>query len=263
MKSFKLIGLSCLALALVACSSNTPDPAQEFKGQSAEQIFQGAETALAKHEYKTAINNFEGLDALYPFNSNAEQARLDEIYAYFKNDDMASAGAVADRFIQLYPTSEHVDYAYYMRGLTAFYPDRGFVSRYVSTDLSLRDLTNVDQAFKDFTALLERYPDSVYAPDARSRMVYLRNLMAKHDLQVAQYYYVRKAYVAAANRASDVIDRYQHSPSVVDALVLLVNSYQKLHLTKLANNSFQVLQASYPDSPQYKQLVKANPGLLK
>ncbi len=245
-KAIKWIIAAGLISSLAACSTTT-DPAEKFKNQSAEQIYQGGEVALAKGHESDAIQHFEALDALYPFGNNAEQAQLDLMYAYYHSGDNASAAAAAERFIRLYPRSPHADYAYYVKGLADFDQDRGWFQRFVPTDVSERDPGTARQAFDDFNALLRIYPDSVYAPDARQRMIYLRNLFAGHELHVARYYYQRKAYVAAANRANYIVQHYNGTPQVENALGLMVRCYQKLGLQTSAQQALAVLQLNYPN----------------
>ncbi len=252
-KSVKLMIAVGLLSALAACSSTT-DPAEKFKNLSAEQIYQGGEVALAKGHESEAIQHFEGLDALYPFSVNSEQAQLDLMYAYYKSGDNASAAAAAERFIRFYPRSAHVDYAYYVKGLANFDQDRGWFQRYLPTDLSQRDPGTSRQAFDDFSTLLRLFPTSVYAPDARQRMIYLRNLFAAHELHIAQYYYKRAAYVAAANRANFVVQHYDGTPQVEEALGVMVRSYRKLGLQTPAQQALAVLQLNYPHGKVLQKL---------
>ncbi|MBB71558.1 MAG: outer membrane protein assembly factor BamD [Legionellales bacterium] len=248
---FIIIGLTVI---LSACSGEKKTPADIFKGQTAEQIFQGGEKALAKGSYKDAIKHFEGLDSLYPFSKYEEQAQLDIIYAYYRDEDYASANAAATRFTRLYPRSAHVDYAYYMKGLSNFNQNRGVIQKYVNVDLSQRDLGTARKSFDDFADLIQRFPKSKYAPDARERMIYLRNLMASYELNVAEFYMLYEDYVAASNRANYIVNHYQQAPAVVPALGIMVQAYRKLHMDKLADETLKVLAVNYPNSETYKVL---------
>ena len=256
MRAIKWLLVIGLAGSLLAACSTPTDPTEKFKNKTAEQIYQGGEVALAKGRESTAIEHFEALDALYPFGANAEQAQLDLMYAYYQSGDNASASATAERFIRLYPRSVHADYAYYIKGLADFDQDRGWFQRYLPTDLSQRDPGTMSQAFDDFNALLKIYPDSVYAPDARQRMIYLRNLFAEHNLHIAQYYFRRAAYVAAANRANYVVQHFDGTPQVEDALGIMVRSYRKLGLQVPEQQALSVLQLNYPNGSVLKNLNK-------
>lgn len=260
MKKWAMVAVLASTMTLAACSSDTSDPVTDaFKGQSAQQIFKSGEQSLAKKSYKDAIKHFEGLAALYPFTDYQEQAQLDLIYAYYMDQDYESSGAAADRFIHLYPRSQNVDYAYYMKGVADFSIDRGFGSKLINLDLASRDLSTTKQAFNDFSQLVTLYPNSVYAPAARARMVYLRNLLANHEVEVAGFYMKHKAYVAAINRANYVVQHYQEAPAVIPALGILTTAYYDLQLNNQAKESMAILALNYPNSSVYKNLKKKYP----
>lgn len=233
------------ALVLSACST-TPTPSQKYAKFTASQIYQTAEIKLAKRDYRESIEAYEALDTLYPFNKDVEQAELDVIYAYFKNDDMPAASAAATRYIRLYPRADNVDYAYYMKGVANFYQDRGWFQRYLPTDQAVRDPGSTTQSYQDFSVLLKLFPNSVYAPDARKRLVYLRNMMGRYQEQVAAFYLEKQAYVAAINRSKIVISQYNETPACQSALVILVKAYRALGLTQQAGDAIIVLQRNYP-----------------
>lgn len=239
---------------LAGCSSTAKSDDEAFKQFNAKQLFEKSEIAMGEGEYKTAITFFEALDSRYPFSPYSQQAQLDMIYAYYKYGDKPSAAAAADRYIQMYPSSQHVDYAYYMRGIANYEQDHGFLQRYFPIDDAQRDLGTAFQAYQDFNALIQYYPNSQYARDARKRMVHLRELLARHELQVAEYNYKRAAYVASVNRANRVVQYYSQTASVHDALVVLVKANRKLGLDKTANDALRVLQLNYPKSPQLAEL---------
>lgn len=247
MRVIKYTGLIILTLLVAACNSVT-DPAAQFKGQSAAQIYYGGERALAVGKYSTAVKNFEGLDALYPFSDYAEQAQLDIIYAYYQSSDAASAAAAAERYTHLYPRSPHVDYAYYMKGVADFNEDKGWEQKYFPTPLTQLDPGTARKSFNDFSTVVTLFPESVYAPDSRQHMLYLRNLFAEYELNVAHFYFDRRAYVAAINRANYILQNYQGTPSVEGAMVMLVESYRALNMVDKAQQAEAVLKYNYPNS---------------
>ncbi len=204
-----------LLFALLSACSTPTDPSETYRTETADQIFQGGEQALRKKDYKEAIDRFEALDVQYPLYPKGDVAQLHIIYAYYMSSDYASAEAAADRFIHSYPTNPHVDYAYYMRGLANYYQNLGVFERLFVVDLATRDLTQIKKCYADFSELTQLFPNSYYAPAAHQYMVYLRNTIANHELEVAQYYYQRQAYIAAANRASAVVQYYQGAPAVL------------------------------------------------
>lgn len=246
-KIFLVISLFTMLAGLLAGCGTTTDASQAYKGESPQKIYMYGKTALKDRNYSEAIKRFEALDVQYPYGPETEQAQFYIIYAYYMKDEYALAASAADRFIHLHPAYQHVDYAYYMRGLSNFYKNIGILERVFTVDLSTRDLTQIRKAYFDFSELVERFPNSVYTPPAHQYMVYLRNLMASHIFETAQFYYDRKAYVAAANRANDVVAHYQGAPAVVNALVLMAQSYHQLGMKKEEQSALQVLKYNYPN----------------
>ena len=162
--------------------------------------------------------------------------------------------AAADRYIRLYPRGRHVDYAHYMNGLIHFEQGGTWAQKLAHSDPAPHDLADKQQAFTAFSHIMHYYPHSLYAADSALRMAYIRNMVARKQILVAEYYFKRKAYVAAANRASYVVKHFNGTPEVQNALVIMVKAYRKLNLEQLADNSLRILQASYPDSEQLKEL---------
>jgi outer membrane protein assembly factor BamD len=250
----QLAGLTFFAL-LTACSTTT-DPADAYKGESPQTIFMKGEKSLRNHSYQEAIKRFEALDVQYPFGRDTETAQLHLIYAYYMSNDYPAAEAAADRFVHAHPTSPHVDYAYYMRGLSNFYQNLGVFERLFAVDLATRDLSQIKKTYADFQELTQRFPNSAYAPAAHQYLIYLRNVLANHELEVADYYYSRQAYVAAADRANLVIRHYEGAPAVPKALVVLIQSYRHLQLTQNAVDAMAVLNYNYPNSTYTKQILE-------
>ncbi|MCB1826999.1 MAG: outer membrane protein assembly factor BamD [Coxiellaceae bacterium] len=250
----KLFLLILLGLLVAGCSGKK-DPYASYRTKTAAEIYHGAHTALVKKHYADAVDGFEALDAIYPFGPYAQRAQLQIIYAYYKNGDLPSAVTAADRYVRLYPRGKHIDYAYYMRGVISQSQDYSWMQRKIGVDPAWRDLTSPKHAFLSFSELVNMYPNSKYTPDALLRMRYLRNVIAEHSLEIANYYYNQKAYVAAANRASYIVEHFSGTLATPDALALMVKSYRHLHLNKLAHSSYLILQASYPHSKAFSKLA--------
>jgi outer membrane protein assembly factor BamD len=249
-KLFNSIFLISLATALLsACASNSTDPFIAFQGQTASQVYYNGERALQNRNYARAIKAYEALDVLYPFNPYSERAQLELIYAYYQSGDSPAAKTAAERFIHLFPNSPAIDYVYYMIALADMDQDRGWYLRYVPIDLSMRDPGTMQIAYQEFARLITLYPHSRYVPDARQRMIYLRNLLASYELHIADYYFRKRAYVAAANRAGDVVKNYPGSPEVKDALMIMMKSYRILGLEDLADQCLAVFKLNFPDTP--------------
>ncbi len=249
----RIITLSCLLLALMLNGCAT-DPKEQTIGWSADQMYAAAKEALKDDDYGTAIRYYELLEARYPFQAHAQQALLESIYAYHKFNEPESAIVAADRFIQQYPRHEHIDYAYYMKGLVNFQMNEGLLDRFLPLDKTQRDQSVSAHAFQDFSELIRRFPNSQYAEDARQRMLYLRNSTAQYEVNVAQFYMVRGAYLAAANRAKNVVETFQRTPAVPDALAIMVKAYRIMQMDELADSSLAVLKLNYPDYPKLQEV---------
>ena len=226
-----------------ACSSN--DTISENLGEA--ELYQQAQADLDDRNYTSAINKLKTLESRYPFGRFAEQAQLELIYAYYRNTEPEAARSSAERFIRLHPQHPSVDYAYYLKGLASFEQDRGMLARFLPLDMTKRDPGAARDSFNEFSQLTSRFPNSRYAPDAKARMVYLRNLLAANEVHVAHYYLKRQAYVAAANRGRYVVENFQGTPAVADGLAIMTEAYQRLDLADLAETSLATLKLNYPD----------------
>jgi outer membrane protein assembly factor BamD len=215
--------------------------ADTTQGWDAAKLYAEASDELNSGNYKTAVDYYEKLEARYPFGRYAMQAQLDVAYAQYKADEPELAIAAADRFIKLYPQNPYVDYAYYLKGIVNYNRSVGFLDRYIPTDPSQRDPGSALDAFQDFSELVRLFPDSKYAADARQRMLFLRSNLAKHEVNVARYYMKRGAYMAAANRSTYVIEHFQRTSAVEDAMEILVQAYTAIGEDKLAEDARRVL----------------------
>ena len=243
-RAIQAVFILLIGLLLGACSSNSKEPVIEEVKPEAE-LYSSAMDKLEGGNYRPAIEDLEAMEARYPYGRYSEQAQLELVYAYYRSSQPAAAKAAAARFIRLHPDHEHVDYAYYLKGLTAFEENKGAFDEYLGTDKAKKDPGAARDSFTDFATLLQRFPNSQYAADSRVRMVYLRNLLAKHEIHVANYYISRNAWLAAANRAKYVVENYQLTPSVETALGIMVRAYTELGLPDNAANAQQVLDANY------------------
>lgn len=223
---------------------------------SADRLYTEAKARLNSGYFEGAAEYYEKLQARYPFSAYAQQAQLDMAYAFYKSGKTAEAVAACDRFIRLYPTHPNVDYAYYLRGLAAFVADKGFTQRYLPQDASQRDQGAALQAFRDFSELVRRFPDSRYVKDARQRMLYLRNLLAQHEVNVANYYMRRGAFVAALNRCQFVVENYQRAPAMPEALTIMAKAYQVLEMPELADDAVRVLEMNFPGHPGLTEIKR-------
>ncbi|MEW8507639.1 MAG: outer membrane protein assembly factor BamD [Candidatus Thiodiazotropha sp.] len=234
---FPIIAL--IALLLSGCSM--PDQIDVTKNWSASQFYSEAKGALMDGDYDEAIKNYNALQARYPFGRYATQSQLDIIYAHYKNGEPDSAITASDRFIKLNPQSPFVDYAYYMKGIANYNRNQSIFSRILPSEPSERDAGAALDAFNDFSELVRRHPKSKYSADARQRMLYLRNNMARYQIHIADFYMRRGAYLAAANRANRVVTQFQRTDAVKGALEIMIDAYTRLGMTELADDAKRVL----------------------
>jgi len=244
--SKRIAAIALAVVALAGCSTwgEEQDPTRDW---SAQRLYDTAKGHLDRGEFEQAIDYYEKLEVRYPFGPLAMQGQLDVVYAYYRFDEPASAIAAADRFIKLHPRHPNVDYAYYLKGLVRFVEGRSILDRFISRDLSEHDPGRALQSFRAFEELVQRFPDSRYAEDSRQRMLYLKNILAMHEVHVARYYMERRAWLAAANRARYVVENYQRTPAVLDALVLMSDAYEQLGLDDLAADAARVLELNSPN----------------
>ena len=240
----KFVITACVLL-LSACANSTYDATANW---SVEKLYSEAKDEMANGGYTKAIGYYEKLENRAAGTPLAQQAQLDKAWAQFKNAEPIQAFATLDRFIKLHPASPALDYALYLKGLINFNDDLGLISRVVNQDLAERDPKQAKESFESFRELVTRFPDSKYSEDARLRMAYIKNSLARSDVYVAKYYFSKGAYIAASNRAQNTIKEYRDSPAVEEALFVLMQCYDKLGLVQLREDTKRILESTYPDS---------------
>ena len=245
-QGFRLLAIVLLG-ALLATAGCRKD--RDFESElSAPELYAAAKQALDKKNWDQSIRLYKILQTRYPFGRYTEQSMLDLSYAYFKAHEPQNALSSLNRFIRTYPTHPNVDYAFYLKGLVNYEENLGFLERLMPARVRDRDQSQAREAFIDFSELIRRFPDSRYVADARQRMVFLRNNLAAYEIDVANYYMRRKAYVAAANRARFALENYPNTPETAEALVVLHQAYTELSLPELADSTMSVLELNYPDN---------------
>jgi outer membrane protein assembly factor BamD len=222
----------------------------------ADKLYSEARIELSNGNWARSRDLFQKLESRFPFGRHAQQALMEIAYTYYKEGETAQAVQTADRFIRQYPNHPNVDYVYYLKGLSSFNEDLGFLGRLLSQDISERDAKAAREAFDAFKDLVTRYPDSRYAEDARARMRYLVNSQAQAEVNVARFYFARKAYLAAIQRSQTVVRDFQRTPAVEEALYLMALSYEELNLRDLRQDTERVLALNYPNSRYLQQLNK-------
>jgi outer membrane protein assembly factor BamD len=213
---------------------------------TAEELYASAREALDSGDAAGALQLYDDVEARFPFTPYATQAQLDSIYAHYRLQQAELALSAANRFLKQYPQHARVDYVQYLKGLVNFTRSVDEFDKLLRIDGTRRDPVFARAAFEDFSLLIKRFPDSRYAQDARRRMIWLKNGLARYELHVAEFYVRRGAPVAASRRAQYIIDHYQGTDSVPVALDILQQSYAELGLTEQAEEAQRVLQANYP-----------------
>ncbi len=233
----------CL-FAVLAAGCKSED--KRFAKAGPDVLYKEAHKRLDNFDYNGAIKLYESLTARFPFTDEARQARLDLIYAYYRKGEAESATDAADTFIRENPTHPRVDYAWYVKGLVNFDKSPNAIEVLFHADLTKRPPTNARKSFDAFRTVVEQYPKSAYAHDALQRMIYLRDRLANYDVHVADYYMRRGAWVGAAQRANECIDDYDGAPAVRQALLIMVQAYDKLGLKERAAQAQAVYDYNFP-----------------
>jgi outer membrane protein assembly factor BamD len=235
-----------LASAMLAGCGSTPKTPESQWGP--ERLYSEAKEEASQGNYERAGKLYERLEGRASGTVLAQQAQIERAYMLYKNGDKAQALSTLERFIKLHPTSAAIDYAYYLQGIINFNDSTGLFGGFTRQDLSERDQQASRDSYQSFKQLVDLYPQSLYAEDARARMNYIVNSLAGYEVHVARYYYRRGAYVAAANRAQQVVTEFQQSPSAEEALYIMAASYDRLGLNDLRDDAERVLHTSFPNS---------------
>ncbi len=253
MKFYSILITFCIIIfSLAGCQSKSRTDLSDIP---APELLATAKEAIEDSNYETALNHLREIEARFPYGVYAQQSMLETAYLYHKQGEPELAIAAADRFIYTYPTHANVDYAYYLKGLSNYTTSRNFVSKLTgSKDFSDRDPQSARESFDAFKELTTRFPESRYTEDSIKRMQALLKTIAKHDTNIAKFYLERGAYVAVVNRCKKVIEQYQNTPAVEDALGMMVIAYREMGLTDLAQDSWRVLQVNFPNSRYLSEL---------
>ena len=211
-------------MILMSCASTEQDEAEP-----AEVIlYRMAQDRMNAQNFMGAVESLARIERFYPFGVYAEQARADLIYAHYMTGDYDQAYAASEKFIRLYPRNTNIDYAYFMKGMTGYYADDGLLGNIFSLSLAKRDTSGAMQSYADLTEFLIRYPESEYIDSARERLIFLRNLIASSELDGAEYYMKRGAYLAALKRANYVLKNIPNSTETERALDIMKRSFIEL-----------------------------------
>ena len=245
----KLALLLPLLFAIGACSLFHHGKRETVNNMTVKQLYQRGQQMSQDQNWSQAQAVYTKLIARFPYGAYNEQSQIELAYAQYKDDKFDDASATINEFIKTYPTHKHIAYAFYLRGLINFDRTESSLQHMFKISPSRFDQAYALQSFDDFNQLVARFPQTPYAADARQRMIYLRNQLAQAELNVAEYYLGRKAYVASADRAKYIVEHYQRAPEVADALAVMAKSYHLLGQQQLSDQATSVLKLNYPDHP--------------
>jgi outer membrane protein assembly factor BamD len=232
---------------LVGCASKEKN---EFAGWSVDKLYTEGRDQMNAGDYTRSALLLEATIAQYPFSVQATQAQLELPYVYWKDESRLKALAAADRFITLNGSHPQLDYMYYLKGIINYNNNTGFIKTLLTRDVgsNASDPRAATEAFNAFKTLVTKFPESRYAPDARKRMVQLVNTLSQQQLRIAEYYYDRGAYLAAINRAQGILKNFDGTISTENALIIMMQSYDKLGMNDLRDDTRKVLLTNFPNS---------------
>ncbi|MEO5676168.1 MAG: outer membrane protein assembly factor BamD [Usitatibacter sp.] len=244
-RSVTALAALLLALGLAGCGLFA-DKIDPRKNWTAAEYYKAAKEEFDNRNWDASIKIYEALESKFPFGRFAQQAQMEVAYAHYKLGDTAQALSAIDKFLKLHPNHPNLDYALYLKALVNFKEDLGPLARVITQDLADRDPKAARESFEGFKDLVTRFPDSRYAADARERMAYLVEALARHEIHVARYYLSRGAFLAAANRAQDAITRFPSSPVHREALDVMIEAYDRMGMNELRDDARKVLAKNFP-----------------
>ncbi len=249
-KHFRKLIILVLSISVISCSSNK----DAYKGMTEAQIYNQGKANSNKQRFDLAEKDFEALEAKFPYGKYAEKSKLALGHAQYNRGNAEQALATIEHFIKLHPRHKNIDYTYYLKGIVDYDAAFSTIYKIFPIDRSKRDPNHARKAFDDFKLLVDKFPKSKYAADSRQRMIHLRNQLAKNELEVAKHYLQKKAYLASANRAANILTEFDQTKSVPGALAILVKSYKALGMQELAQENLSNLKTNFPKSTELQEL---------
>lgn len=240
MRKIKSLALLAVAALVVGCSSGSKDVEQA----SVNELYTKGTTSLQEGSYSEAIRYLKATTERFPGSIYQEQAMLDLIYANYKTQDYTQVLLMVDSFLHQFPQSPNQAYAVYMAGLTNAATGDNFIQDFFGIDRATRETTSMRTAFSNFQNLVRVFPNSPYSQDALARMAYIKDALARHELDIAKFYTKRKAWVAVANRVVGMLKQYPDTKATYEGLFLMQEAYEKMGLTALANDTQKIIDAN-------------------
>jgi outer membrane protein assembly factor BamD len=239
----RFAAVAAMAAILAGCSMFGPPKIKEEPIVPAATLYQGALDDMDRQYYQTAIKQLEQLERQHPRDALTEQGKLMLVYANYRSGNLEEAVLAADRFLALYPNSKDTAYVLWLKG-TAYFAQ--------ITDIT-RDQQLSQDAIDTYTLLINNYPQSEHAKDAKDKLLVAYDQLAGKEMSVGRYYLGSGQHAAAINRFREVVERWQTSTHIEEALYRLTEGYLLLGLTNEAMSAAAVLGHNYPSSEWYKR----------
>jgi outer membrane protein assembly factor BamD len=236
------LGVAAVALLLSACAKDQDVNAFVDPTVPADQTYNEALANIDAGNYTQARRKFKKLDRQHPYSEYAKKSGVMSTFIAYRQGDYAEAIAQGKRFVQLYPANKEAPYAQYLVGMSYY--------RQIS-DVT-RDQRAAKQTYRTMNELIERYPDSEYVEDSKRKRRIAKDQLAGQEMLVGRYYQERNEYLAAINRYRGVVERFEDTRHVEEALARLTESYYALGLTSDAQTAAAVLGHNFPDSQWYR-----------
>ena len=243
MRRLLLPALLLLPLAVAGCASSSDEDPNVYVEAPVEQLYNQAMDAMLAERYEQAGKQFDEVERQHPYSVWATKAQLMSGYTHYLRDQFDDAIIAMDRFIQLHPSHRDTPYAYYIKAIS-YYAQIADVSR---------DQSLTERAMGALNEVVRRYPDSSYARDARVKIDLTRDHMAGKEMEIGRFYLRTEQYTAAINRFRRVVDQYQTTTHVPEALLRLTEIYLALGLKDEAQAAAAVLGHNYPGSDWYAE----------
>ena len=239
---------------LIGCVNTSNNFRNLYEGKTPEFIYSKGHKEIKQKKYHKAIDIFNFLNSQYPSGEYTELGNTDLIYAYYEDNQTDMALLSSLQFVKVYPNSKYLGYVHYMLGVLYYDNNRGIIERRLPYTMSQHDVTPLLESFKSFAHSIVLSPKASYVKDAQRRMLYIKNILAEYQYNIAYYYFERSAYLAAIRRAKNIIEKYPQTSSVEKAIVLIIQSYDILKLPDLAEKYMQILQLNYKNNTYLKGL---------
>lgn len=257
-KTLKFFTVLISVGVLAACGSTSAKKDDKYYAMTGQDLLAEGNKNLDGASYEIAVQHYEAIEARFPHTSLAEQAKINKIYAHYHDRQFDKALSEIDEFTKLYPNHENIDYLYYLQGLINYDRAKSILDKMLPPDRSKVDQSQMRDSIRSFMIVIKYFPNGDYAEDSAARIVYLRNLLAEAEIHKANFYLERHAYVGAANRAQHVLDNYDATSSVADALYIQAKAYQGLNLPDLAQKSIEVLRYNFPNDQRLSEFGFSN-----